>query len=173
MNEEGYAYVEGYVNVACLQDTDARMVFVRRVMVNDGGYRAAQLQEVGMLCSIGEFYGDELHDREQLRFEDRGNALCGPRVRRSDQGALRAPGGRGRRAWCTLQVLEEAGEILKRDKRMRESRHGWVVAASTLRLDLAPPGFIFVWFKREEIGLVAILFKMLCSNCNRWARPVS
>ena len=37
MNEEGYVYVEGYVNVARLRDTDARMVFVRRVMVNDEG----------------------------------------------------------------------------------------------------------------------------------------
>ena len=72
MNEEGYVYVEGYVNVARLRDTDARMIFVRRVMVNDEGCRVAQLQELGMLWSIGEFYGDELHDREQLRFEDRG-----------------------------------------------------------------------------------------------------
>ena len=50
---------------------DAMMVFVRRVMAHDGGDRVTQLQELSMLRSIAKLR-DELHDREQLRFADRG-----------------------------------------------------------------------------------------------------
>ena len=75
MNEEGYVYVKGYVNVVRHRDADARMVFVRRVEVNDEGYRVAQLRELSLLWSIGEFYGDERHDRERLRFEDMGGGM--------------------------------------------------------------------------------------------------
>ena len=138
-NEDGYVYVKGYVNVARHRDADARMVFVRRIKV--------KLRELSSLWSIGEYYGDERHNRERLRFDDRGGGklfadrgydgvtkvLC----RRPEEGGVgigepvAAPllAGLGGSRRDPQEGQDDAGR----------AELGWVVAASSLRFDLAPP----------------------------------
>ena len=126
-----------------------------------------------MLKGIGEFYSGEratqsltklrdgLHDREQLRFADRGGSRLF--VDRGHDGVTKvlcgAPGGGGVELGVPVAAPLLAGLGGSRQgpqegqKNAGRAERDWVVAALFLRLDLAPPD-LYEWFKREETGLV-------------------
>ena len=140
MNEEGYLNEEGYTNVARFRSAGAMMVFVRRFVAHDGGNRVTQSQELSRLKNIGEFYSGEraTHDREQLRFADRGGGKLF--VDRGYDGVTKV---------LAVSPKEGASNLVYRRGSRRgpqggrdvagRAERGWVVAASSLRLDLAPP----------------------------------